>query len=272
MKHSRGNDRGRGRGRGQGRGYNKRNFRQNKNFHANTVKRNDDEEVGFIFKVSGIETFTHQTSRTKLSNIKAPESLTVDALAPLNHSVEALVHCNVNINAPVSLSVDATAPASHADALSSAPARPVDANVHIQAPDTSVDAIAPASLVVAPSSAPFQHNVEAYETFAPTRSVDAHSAPLLSSVDAYTAPDRNVPNYSDEVSVEALAPLYPSVDANSAPLHGSVDAQINSAPVQNTVEATAPECSYPDFSVEAPAPHIFSVDAICPRENAPNII
>ena len=83
------------------------------------------------------------------NNIKAPESLTVDALAPLNHSVEALVHCNVNINAPVSLSVDATAPASHVGALSSAPARPVDANFHIQAPDTSVDAIAPASPVEA---------------------------------------------------------------------------------------------------------------------------
>jgi len=106
----RGHNTGRGRGRGQGRGYNKRNFRQNKNSHASTVKRNDDEEVGFIFKVSGIETFTHQTSRTKLSNIKAPESLTVDALAPLNHSVEALVLRYVNINTPVSLSVDALAP------------------------------------------------------------------------------------------------------------------------------------------------------------------
>ena len=49
---------------------------------------------------------------------------------------------------------------------------------------TSVDAIAPASHVEAPSSALFQINVDAYETFAPARSVDAHSAPLLSSVDA----------------------------------------------------------------------------------------
>ena len=36
----RGHNTGRGRGRGQGRGYNKRNFRQNKNSHASTVKRN----------------------------------------------------------------------------------------------------------------------------------------------------------------------------------------------------------------------------------------
>ncbi len=34
----RGHNTGRGRGRGQGRGYNKRNFRQNKNSHASTVK------------------------------------------------------------------------------------------------------------------------------------------------------------------------------------------------------------------------------------------
>ena len=245
----RGHNTGRGRGRGQGRGYNKRNFRQNKNSHASTVKRNDDEEVGFIFKVSGIETFTHQTSWTKLSNIKAPESLTVDALAPLNHSVEALVLRNVNINAPVSLSVDATAPASHVDALSSAPARPVDANVHIYAP---------ASPVEAPSSAPFQINVDAYETFAPARSVDAHapgdspvdahSAPLLSSVDAHSAP------------------RFSSVDANIAPEYITVDAQIN----------TAPDRKVPDYSievsVEAFAPLSPSVDAICPRENAQNII
>jgi len=89
----RGHNTGRGRGRGQGRGYNKRNFRQNKNSHASTVKRNDDEEVGFIFKVSGIETFTHQTSWTKLSNINAPDSTVPDSsvVAPAPHifSVEA---------------------------------------------------------------------------------------------------------------------------------------------------------------------------------------
>ena len=60
----------------------------------------------------------------------------------------------------------------------SSSSRPVDANVHIQAPDTSVDAIAPANPVEAPSSAPFQSNLEDNETFAPARPVDAHSAPL----------------------------------------------------------------------------------------------
>ena len=43
-------------------------------------------------KVSGIEAFTHQTSRTKLSNIKAPRS-SVDALAPQFQRKDAFTSC-----------------------------------------------------------------------------------------------------------------------------------------------------------------------------------
>ena len=129
--------------------------------------------------VVGAHTFTYDVSslmlrlkghQTSLSNnIKAPESLSVDAHAPLNHSVEALALCSVNT----------------------------------QAPDNSVDAVALASPVHAPSSAPFQRSVEANEIFAPARSVDAHapsdfpvdanSAPLHGSVDA-TSPRKYAPS------------------------------------------------------------------------------
>ena len=92
------------------------------------------------------------------NNIKAPDSLSVDAQAPLNRSVEALALCSVNI----------------------------------QAPDKSIDAIAPASPLDAPSSAPFQSNVEANQTFAPARSVDAH-APGNFPVDGNSAPKIRIP-------------------------------------------------------------------------------
>ena len=108
----------------------------------------------------------------------------------------------------------------------------------------------------------FKLNVDAYETFAPARSVDAH-APGDFPVDALAPPYQNV---------EALAPSYRRVEvfapANSvdaaAPGYYSVDAYCFAPECSypdSSVEAPAPECSYPDSSVDAPTPHISSVEA-----------
>ena len=45
-----------------------------------------------------------------------------------------------------------------------------------------------------------------------------------------------------------------------APDYATVDAQYL-APFYSNIEALAPESSFPDFSVEAPAPHISCVEA-----------
>ena len=70
--------------------------------------------------------------------------------------------------------------------------------------------------------------------------VDAHSAPRLSSVDANIAPEY--------ITVEA--------QINTAP-----DRIVPDYSVEVSVEAPAPDSTVPDSSVEAPAPHIFSVEA-----------
>ena len=63
-------------------------------------------------------------------------------------------------------------------------------------------------------------------------------------------------------TVEATAPDYFSVDAH------------NFAPLYSNVEASVPECSYPNFSVEAPAPDgtvpDFSVEAPAPDSTVPD--
>ena len=61
------------------------------------------------------------------------------------------------------------------------------------------------------------------------------------------------------VSVDAIAPGDFPVDANSAPLHGSVDAQVITAPQFTSVDAFAPE--YATVDVQMIAPDYATVDA-----------
>jgi len=104
----------------------------------------------------------------------------------------------------------------------------------------------------------------------PPRNASVHQCFKRKSVDALNPPYQNVealaPSYRrvevfapDCFNVNAFHPPQCSVDI-SAPVHDSVDA---TAPGYYSVDAYcfAPECSYPDSSVEAPAPYIFSVDA-----------
>ena len=114
----------------------------------------------------------------------------------------------------------------------------------------SVDALAP----------PYQ-NVEA---LAPSyRRVEVF-APDCFNVDVFHPPPCSV-NISAPVqdSVEATAPVQDSVDA-TAPGYYSVDAYCFAPECSypdSSVEAPAPDSTVPDSSVEAPAPHISSVEA-----------
>ena len=188
----RGHNTDRGRGRDPPRGY-RLNNRQHRRASTNAVKDkyDDNEEMGFIFKVQGVDmqlstprhAFEHQ--RQLINDSTCFKRKFVDALAPPYRNVDALA--------------------------------PSYRNVEAFAPDC--------------------FNVDAFHP--PLCSVDI-SAPVQVSVDA-PAPV--------QVLVDATAPVQDSVDA-TAPGRFSVDAPCL-APVYSNVEALAPECSYPDSSVEA---------------------
>ena len=91
----------------------------------------------------------------------------------------------------------------------------------------------------------------------PYQNVEA-LAPWYRRVEVF-APDRfNVNSFHPpQCSFDNSAPVQDSVEA-TAPGYFSVAAH-NLAPFYSNVEVSAPECSYPDFSVEAPVPDNSSV-------------
>ena len=209
--------------------------------------------MGFIFKVQGFD--KDRTSRVvgdrKVDNVlSTPRNTSVHQRPLINDSTWV----NNNISAP-RLSVDALAPRFQCkDAFTSCfKCKSVDALVP---PYRNVDDLAPSYrrvevfAQIVSTQTPFIH-----------RSVDI-SAPVQDSVDA------TAPGY---YSVDTTAPVQDSVDA-TAPGYYSVDAYCLAPECSFpdfSVEAPAPDSTVPDFSVAAPAPHIYSVEANQYKNSAP---